>query len=180
MDRETIRLVLQLLGVLVFASQVFVIPLLLIAFVGSWKNIKALKPLSNFFIVNSLTFAFLIATIATVGSLFLSEVAHFAPCKLCWFQRIFMYPQVILLGIASVKNEESIRKYILTLSGVGLFIAVYHYALQMYPTILPCTDEVASCAARQYAYFGYITIPLMSATAFLIIMLLMFLKKKSR
>jgi disulfide bond formation protein DsbB len=88
-----------------------------------------------------------------------------------------MYPQVILLGIASVKNDFGVKKYIMPLSIIGLLISIYHYMLQMSPIPLPCSDEVANCALKQISYFGYITIPLMAGTAFVVIISLMILVK---
>lgn len=139
---------------------------------------RALETILSFIETNSLSFAFLVASSATLGSLFLSEIVHFIPCKLCWYQRIFMYPQTIILGVALVTNDLTVRKYILILSAIGLLIALYHIALQNYPGILPCSDEVANCALKQFTYFGYITIPVMSATAFALVFLLALLQQK--
>lgn len=142
------------------------------------KNAQ-IKHITSLLSENALSLSLLIATIATLGSLFFSEVGKFVPCKLCWYQRIFMYPQVIILAIALLINDMKVRLYAVALSSIGLVIAIYHYALQMYPTVLPCSDEVASCSAKQFAYYGYITIPLMSATAFALILILScFAKKK--
>lgn len=139
-----------------------------------------IKQIIQFFSQNALAFAFLVATAATIGSLFFSEIAHFPPCKLCWYQRIFMYPQVLILGIAAYKNDFGVKKYIIPLSIMGLIIALYQYALQMAPFPLPCTDEIASCAAKQFAIFSYITIPLMSATAFAAIIVLFLFGRKEK
>lgn len=136
--------------------------------------------LKNFFQENSILFAFIIASIATLGSLFFSEVAGYIPCMLCWYQRIFMYPQVIILGVALVTNDNKVYKYVLPLSLIGGLIGIYHYALQTFPTVLPCTDEVAKCSARDAATFGFITIPYMSATAFILISLSMVILLRSR
>lgn len=83
-----------------------------------------------------------------------------------------MYPQVVILGIAFLKNDAKVKLYSLVLSVIGLFIAIYHIALQFYPSILPCSDEVANCALKQFEYYGYITIPVMSASAFLAMVLI--------
>lgn len=128
----------------------------------------------------SLAFGFLIATTATVGSLFFSEILKFPPCDLCWYQRIFMYPQVVLFGIALWKNDYGVKKYNLVLSLIGLTIALYHVMLQLYPTVLPCTSQSVSCATKQVSYFGFITIPVMSAAAFLAIIILMWIPKSEK
>lgn len=134
---------------------------------------KNLATSTAFISSNFLIFSFFIALFATGGSLLFSEVAHFTPCKLCWYQRIFMYPQVILFGLAMWKNDSKIRIYTLTLSVIGGLIALYHVGLQWYPAVfLPCSDETANCAIKQFAVYGYITIPVMSLTAFLLLIFL--------
>ena len=178
MNRETVSLVIDFLAALTIFAQVFIVVFGLVYLLHRLnKKNKTLKDIIGFFSANSLYFALLVATVATTGSLFLSEIAKFVPCNLCWYQRIFMYPQVILLGVATLTNDLNIKKYVLPLVGIGIAIATYHYALQMSPFPLPCTDEVASCAAKQAARFGYITIPMMSWTAFLLVGILMLLSK---
>src|SRR3989338_190832 len=75
--------------------------------------------------------AFLVALFATLGSLFYSEIAHYTPCLLCWYQRIFKYPQVFLLGLGLVKRDKNIADYSLLLSVIGGILAAYHYLLQL-------------------------------------------------
>ena len=179
MDKELISVIITGLATLTLVTQVFLgIFVSVFLFSKLTKSNKPIKKLIQFLSSNSLSFAFLVSVVVTLGSLFLSEVAHFIPCKLCWFQRIFMYPQVLLLGIATFKNDFGVRKYIIALSIIGAAIAIYHYLLQMSPIPLPCTDEVANCAAKQFAQFGYITIPMMSLTAFLLIIFFMLISKK--
>ncbi len=127
-------------------------------------------------------FAFLIALISTLGSLFYSMVAGFDPCELCWFQRIFMYPEVILLGIALIKKDKHIINYALTLSFFGGAISLYHNYMYYYAGGLNVFCQLSgvqvSCIKRYVFEFGYVTIPMMALTAFLlIIMFLMFSKK---
>lgn len=179
MDRGLISAIITGFAILTLISQILLGIFVIIFFFDKLtKGNKSIKKIIQTLSSNSLAFAFIVSVIATLGSLFLSEIAHFVPCKLCWFQRIFMYPQVLLLGIATFKNDFGVRKYIIPLSAIGLTIAIYHYILQMSPIPLPCTDELASCAARQFAQFGYITIPMMSLTAFLLIIFFMLISKK--
>lgn len=129
---------------------------------------------------NALLFSFVVALAATLGSLFYSEVAHFEPCKLCWFQRILMYPQAILLGLALFKKDKNILGYVFWLSLFGAVIALYHYLLQIgVAPSLSCsaTGYSASCSQRFVMNFGYITIPMMALTAFILILLFMFENK---
>lgn len=125
-----------------------------------------------------LSFAFIVALASLMGSLFYSEIALYEPCKLCWIERIFIYPQVVLLGIAAWKKDRGIALYSLALSLIGTAIISYHYLLEfgLVPS-LPCSaaDAVVSCAKRYVLTFGYVTLPLMGLTAFLMIDICMFL-----
>lgn len=134
----------------------------------------------SFFPRKAILFSFIVALIATLGSLFFSEIAGFEPCKLCWFQRILMYPQVILLAIAFLKKDKNIADYSIALSTIGAVIAAYHYYLQVGGTqIFPCSTVgySVSCSQKFILQFGYITIPMMSLTAFLLILFFMINKK---
>ncbi|HVZ66991.1 MAG TPA: disulfide oxidoreductase [Patescibacteria group bacterium] len=181
MDKSSALIIVGGFADLVLLGEVILVALILV--LGAhlvFKKNKFLKKIISFFSENALIFAFFVALAAMTGSLFFSEVAKFVPCKLCWYQRICMYPQVLILGIAALKNDFSIKRYILPLSIVGIIISTYHYILQMSPLPLPCTDEIASCAAKQAAFFGYMTIPLMAWTAFAMIILLMLLIKRKK
>lgn len=125
--------------------------------------------------------AFAVAAISTVGSLMFSEVAKFSPCVLCWYQRIVMYPQVVLLGLALNGKNRDVVPGVMTLSIIGLLIAGYHYALQLgAPAIGPCTAApvAVDCAAKVPFTFGYVTIPLMAATGFVMIIVAMLLLRR--
>ena len=111
------------------------------------------------------------AVVATSGSLYFSEVMGLIPCVLCWYQRIAMYPLVVVLGVGLLLRERRIHFYVLPLSLIGLAIAIYHNLL--YFDILPesiqtCTAGI-SCTSRQLEWFGVITIPLLSLVAFSVI-----------
>lgn len=132
---------------------------------------------------NAILITFLATAAATLGSLYLSEITKFAPCKLCWYQRIFMYPQVIVLGIGYFINDLKVRIYALVLSIIGLLIAIYHILVQFFPGVFQCSDEVAECAVTQFVYFGFITIPVMSAITFgfiITVLLFTFLPQKQK
>lgn len=119
----------------------------------------------------SLLLAWIAAIIATLGSLYFSEVMHFIPCTLCWYQRIFMYPLAIILGVAVYRNDQGIYKYALPLSIIGLLIAGYHTLLQKIPYLQQfemCTSGVP-CSKDYINWLGFITIPLLAFIAFMII-----------
>ncbi|HRN50776.1 MAG TPA: disulfide oxidoreductase [Anaerolineales bacterium] len=111
------------------------------------------------------------ALIATLGSLFFSEVMQLTPCMLCWYQRIFMYPLVAVLTVGILLRDANIKYYVLPLSLTGLAISMYHNLLYygiLAESMAPCTTGV-SCTVRQIEWFGFITIPLMALTAFVVI-----------
>ena len=126
---------------------------------------------------------FIIALVATSGSLFYSEIASYTPCELCWYQRILMYPQVLILGMAMWKKDKNIADYSILLSILGGIIATYHYIIQFVETkIVPCSavGYSVSCSDNFVLDYGYITIPMMALSAFVaIIILMLFLKFNS-
>jgi disulfide bond formation protein DsbB len=131
---------------------------------------------------NKLLLAWVAAIIATLGSLYFSEVQHFIPCTLCWYQRIFMYPLAIILGIAVYRNDEGIYRYALPLSVIGLIISGYHTLLQKIPYLQQfemCTTGVP-CSKDYINWLGFITIPLLAFIAFLIITICLTLMTRSQ
>jgi len=117
--------------------------------------------------------AWVIALVATAGSLFFSEVMHLPPCVLCWYQRIAMYPLVVVVGVGILGRDPGFKRYALPLCLGGLAVSVYHNLLYygvLSESIAPCTQGV-SCTSRQIEWLGFITIPLMALTAFLLIAL---------
>ena len=132
----------------------------------------------------ALEVSFVLVTVATFGSLYLSEIALFNPCKYCWFQRIFMYPLVVLTLIALVKKDlRRIYDYILGLSVIGTLIAAYHYFLQFGPLPpKPCAVVgyyAESCSDKLFVQFGYVTIPMMALSVFVVVTLSMFIVRRT-
>ncbi|WP_287408844.1 disulfide oxidoreductase [Oceanithermus sp.] len=120
-----------------------------------------------------LAFAWLVAIAATAGSLYYSQIRHFIPCELCWYQRIFMYPLVLILGIATFFGDARIRRYALPMALVGGSISVLHYAEQKIPGFAPtsCAATPIPCNIEYVNYFGFVTIAFMALTAFVLIAL---------
>ena len=120
----------------------------------------------------SLKLVLLVSVVAAFGSLYLSEIRAFPPCKLCWFQRIFMYPIPVLVLTSIYRKTKDLFQYLMPLSFIGMLIAGYHYYLQLNPNpYAPCGDIgfSVSCSENFFTHFGYITIPWMSFSAFLVI-----------
>ena len=116
---------------------------------------------------------FVIAILATFGSLFFSEVMKLPPCKLCWFQRICMYPLLLVYGSAIWTQDEGYIKYEFPLIGLGLAISLYHnllYYSVIADSLVPCSEGV-SCTSKQIELFGFLTIPLLALISFSLIFL---------
>ncbi|GIO13357.1 disulfide bond formation protein C [Cohnella xylanilytica] len=130
-----------------------------------------------------LYFAWVVSLVATGGSLFLSEVMRYIPCDLCWFQRIFMYPLVLLLGRAALRDDRGMAGYALPLGVIGGLFSLYHYMEQMVPgmaRIVPCRSGVP-CNEDYLDWFGFITIPLLALIAFVLItVFLLFVRKAEK
>jgi disulfide bond formation protein DsbB len=117
--------------------------------------------------------AWLIALLSVVGSLFFSEVMQLPPCVLCWYQRIAMYPLVLVIGTGIIQRDIRMKLYALPLALAGLVVAVYHNLIYygfIPESITPCTEGVP-CNAVQIELLGFITIPLMGLGAFAAIVL---------
>ena len=120
--------------------------------------------------------AWTLALLSAAGSLFFSEVMELPPCVLCWYQRIAMYPLVLIIGIGIALNEAKWKLFALPLALIGLAISVYHnliYYGVIPESLTPCTQGV-SCSERQIEWLGFITIPLMGLVSFLLISALIF------
>jgi disulfide bond formation protein DsbB len=112
--------------------------------------------------------AWLLAAGATLGSLFFSWVMGFAPCVLCWYQRICLFPLVVVLAVGLFPFDRRAVRYALPLTGLGWLIAAYHnlvYAGVVPEAMLPCARGV-SCTEEYLELFGFLSIPLMSLLAF--------------
>lgn len=116
-----------------------------------------------------------VALAATLGSLYLSEIVHLIPCRLCWFQRIAMYPIALILLMAAVRKDSKARLYATTLAVIGAGIAVWHRLIQAYPSLDSgaCAASGPPCSAPYIKEFGFVTIPYMALSAFLLILVLM-------
>jgi len=123
------------------------------------------------------------SVIALFGSLYFSEIRQYEPCTLCWYQRILMYPLVAILGIAIVRKDYKISLYSMVLAAIGGSISLYHYSIQK---IAFFADRAVSCGripcTGQYInWLGFITIPFLALTAFIIIFICSYLLwKKSK
>lgn len=128
-------------------------------------------------------FSLVVAGIAMSGSLFYSDIAGYTPCKLCWFQRILMYPLVIVFGVFLWKKVKNLNELPIIMASIGGLIAAYHYAMQVTDMVglkglipEPCSvvGYSPSCSEVFDLSYGYITIPMMALTAFVMILIFNF------
>ena len=129
---------------------------------------------------NMLFLCWLIAFTATLGSLFFSEVMDRTPCVLCWYQRIFMYPLLIVFSVGLFPFDPRCIRYALPLAIAGWGVALYHCLLYLGfipKSMQPCTQGV-SCADVKLELFSFVTIPLLSLIAFTLIVALLLAVRK--
>lgn len=140
------------------------------------KKEKQAKTILKYFTEKAYLLSFFVALTSMLGSLYYSEVAGYEPCKLCWYQRILMYPLVFLFGFALFKKRRDLTDYALVLSSIGSALSLYHYLLQIgvVPTIgCEAIGYSASCSQRFVFSYGYMTIPMMAFAGFALITVLL-------
>jgi disulfide bond formation protein DsbB len=119
--------------------------------------------------------AWLVAASATLGALFMTEIMGFAPWVLCWWQRILMFPLLLILALGLFPLDPKVTRYALPLAAIGLLVAGFHVLLTVGiipETLAPCRDGIP-CKTLQVEWFGFVTIPLLSFFAFLVLTLLL-------
>lgn len=176
-----IQTITDLLSILTIIAQIAVVGLVIV-FIFS-RVTKKPNVITEFIKDNALVLAFAVALSSMLGSLFYSEFAGYDPCVLCWYQRILMYPQVLILGIALWKKEASLELTSIIMSAIGVVVAAYHYLGQVAViSDLPCSaiGYSSSCSQRFFMEYGYITIPMMALSAFVLILTLLLVKKFSK
>lgn len=127
--------------------------------------------------------AWLVAVIATAGSLWFSESAGFPPCELCWYQRIAMYPLVIVLGIRALRptGSRDLRLAGLALVGVGLAVNLWHVTIETFPDLdSGACDAAVPCTIRWVEGLGFFTIPRLATVAFLLVGIALLLDRSDR
>lgn len=113
--------------------------------------------------------AFAVALVSTLGSLYYSGIAHFRPCRLCWWQRIMMYPLVPFLGVAALRRDRFASLYAFPLALGGLGYSIYHTQLRWFPEQGSSCEAEAACTSVWVNTFGFISIPLMAGAGFVAI-----------
>jgi len=137
---------------------------------------------------HGISFAFVISLASTLGALIYSNVYLFAVCDFCWYQRIAIFPMILILGMAMVRKEVFVKPYVIALASVGIVVSVYHWLVHMVAfygsqsaadSLVPCdaTSLIAACSKSEILEYGFITIPFMAiVTLSLIITLMLFIR----
>jgi len=116
---------------------------------------------------------------ATLGSLYFSNVLGWTPCKLCWLQRIFIFPLPVLFSVSLFLDKDDVQDYVLPLAMIGLAIAMYHYPVQLTAmTSQGCSAVATSCDMTYTMMYGYITVPMMAITTLSTVVYLMLMGDK--
>ncbi|HIG25451.1 MAG TPA: disulfide bond formation protein B [Acidimicrobiia bacterium] len=136
------------------------------------------RPLQAILAPQARSLALVVAASSMAGSLYFSEVANYTPCLLCWWQRIAMYPLVIILAVGVWRRINGLAWLVLPFALMGAGTSVYHYQLQAFPEQGSSCSEGASCAFRWVETFGFISIPFMAFCGFSAISALMILDYK--
>lgn len=170
----------KILATIVLLGQLFLAGYLLSYLIEKYSDIEIpyFQDLNDLVYENRYYAAFIVSGLATLGSLYFSNIMGWEPCRLCWFQRIFMYPIFLLTGWSLVLGRRDIEDMILPLGVFGSGTALYHYAVQMMTAISSSCSTGGGCGQKFTFYFGYITIPLMALTAFLLVLAVLYIRKK--
>ena len=159
---------LAVLGVVGQAAAVTLVLVGLLALVGVDGTLRFVRELIWGY---ELWLVFAVAALGTAGSLFLSEVAGYIPCELCWYQRICLYPLTLLSLLAALANDYRMSRYLLPFPIVGAALAIYQILLengvvQQTPACL--ASAPGGCATKWIEKFGYVTIPVLGLTGFVL------------
>jgi disulfide bond formation protein DsbB len=174
---ETAQVLFAVLALLANVGVVVVFVSLVLR--SRWRRARRLlvsvRPLALFL-------AWLVAAVAMMGSLYFSEVANYEPCKLCWYQRIAMYPMVVILAIAVATRDYAVKRYVVPIALIGSVISTYHYLIEWYPNLEgdgTCSAAVP-CTFVWFRRFGFVSLPYMALSGFLFIATFASLRPKEK
>lgn len=140
------------------------------------------NPLKKLVAKHRMDLLFVISLMGTVGSILLSVYFKLEPCELCWYQRMFLFGTPIITGLALHKKDVGAHVYVFWLSFVGLMIALYHSLIQLQffaPNSVFCSPSSAvDCAIAAFTYYGFVTIPVISFSVFLLLVIISYDYKK--
>lgn len=178
MSNDTVSLFLAMLAV---ACLVFVAAAAVIWIASAVRGLgSGLTALRDAVSDAALPLAFAVAATCMLGSLYMSEVRHFTPCDLCWYQRIAMYPLAVILLVAVIRKDKAVWRYVLPVALIGAAISTYHYLHERFPdTVATACSMEASCATLWIWHFHFLSIPAMAWVGFVTISTLMLIARAS-
>ena len=179
MPEISVDLVERFYAILAIAAITFIIlvVLLRVLAIGSDPALDAYAAVARVVQARAVIAVWFVAALATVGSLYFSEIARFTPCTLCWYQRIAMYPLVVIFGVAMLRRERRPPTGTAALAAIGAAIAAYHVALEWFPSLDTGACAVsAPCTAVWFRAFGVFSLPTLALTAFLLILTLLLVR----
>jgi disulfide bond formation protein DsbB len=160
-------------GVLI--SNIIFVVVLFLYFFTSNKN-----KIGDFIKTNIIYLIFILSATSVFGSLIYSEIMDFPPCVLCWWQRVLLYPQMILSLVAIFRKEKNIVYYLIPMSVLGFLVSLYQSYVQWGGgSLLPCTAEGGECSKLYVYEYGYITIPFMALSIFVYLLFVSLVYKKN-
>ncbi|HEY1281426.1 MAG TPA: disulfide bond formation protein B [Acidimicrobiales bacterium] len=174
MSTETAQVFFTLLAIVAAATTVSLIGCRLLA-----SRSAGARTVVAAFSGPALVLAAVVAATCMAGSLYFSEVADFVPCTLCWYQRIAMYPLVVILAIAAVRRDRDVWRYVVPLAGIGAAISTYHYLVEWFPEADSgvCKSTVP-CTFVWFRELGFVSLPLMALCGFALIITLVTLPQE--
>jgi disulfide bond formation protein DsbB len=169
MDLNAVQVYTSLLAIVALGGSLVLLAMRILVTKATWMN-AVLAP----FAAAGLWLAALIATVATVGSMYYSESAGYIPCQLCWYQRIAMYPLAAVLWIAAVRRDRQVIWYVLPIAAIGAGIAGWHRLIELRPQLESgsCSLVGPACADFWFERFGFVTLAFMAFSGFISIMIL--------
>jgi disulfide bond formation protein DsbB len=165
---DAVTVTLAALGIV---GQIAAVALLAAALLAAFGAGRPLRFARDLMWGNELWLTFVVAAVATLGSLFFSEITDFVPCKLCWFQRIFMYPLAIVVPLMALAHDRRAARYVLPLPIIGIPITIYHILIERGVVEQAKTCLISApggCATKWIEEFGYVTIPTLALTSFVL------------
>lgn len=177
MDTETAQLFVGLLTIAAGAGAISLIVLRVLAASGNDGASRLGSSVGD----SSVWLAWIVALGATLGSLYFSEVANFAPCRLCWFQRIAMYPLSVILLVGALRKDSNVRWYAAPLATIGLAISSWHSLIEWRPALDngACEFQGPSCTFIWFREFG-LSLANMALVGFLTILILLLVRFPAR
>jgi len=181
-----INIVLDIFSYLSLFGAIGIIMMIILLISSKYLKNKNISTIKLFISRKAYYIALFLSLIATLGSLFISEIAQFKPCVLCWYQRIAMYPQPFLLFIAIFRKENVLKPYLITMNIIGSLLALEHYLLQVLPKsqFITCnkalTGIAVSCTENYHFYFGFMSFPLMAFIIFVLLIIIILMSPNAK